>query len=233
MRFETIVREVIQRTRDVSSIRFDRPIGFDFLPGQFIFVMLDVGGKRMEKHFTISSSPTEPKHIEITKRFTGHEFSLALAALSVGDKVEINGPRGGFSFTGEYDKILLLTGGIGITPFRCIIRYCIDKGLSTDIVLLYSSGSEADIVFQGELEEMQSAYGRLRVVHTLTHPSYSWRGYRGRINEEIIREVAPDYSNRVCYVSGPPNMVDRIASILIEELNIPRDKVIRDVFFGY
>lgn len=79
MQFEAIVKEIIQRTPYVKSIRFNRPKEFQYLPGQYMYIELTINGQRAQKHFTISSSPTELTHLELTKRLTGHEFANALA----------------------------------------------------------------------------------------------------------------------------------------------------------
>jgi glycine betaine catabolism B len=122
MPFETSVVEVIQRTPDIKSIRFEKPKGFGYLAGQYIFITLGGGPDKMTKHFTLSSSPTEG-FLEITKKLTGHPFSNALAGLRPDDKVSIAGPYGEFTFQGEYDNIGMLSGGIGVTPLRSMIKY--------------------------------------------------------------------------------------------------------------
>lgn len=94
MRFEAKVRERIVRTPDIISIRFDRAAGFEYMPGQYIFVTIYSGDEKMTKHLTISSSPTEPDHLEVTKRLTGHPYSNALSELREGDKVTLDGPFG-------------------------------------------------------------------------------------------------------------------------------------------
>lgn len=233
MKFVATVEEIIQRTPDVRSIRFNRPSEFNYLPGQYMYIGLSVNGKKMEKHFTISSSPTEPDHLELTKRLTGHEFANALAALKKGDKVNIDGPEGDFTFRGEHKKIFPLTGGIGITPIRSMIRYCTDMRLDTDIILLYSNSSEDDIVFRDELDEMQKKNGKLKAINTITQPKGNWNGLTGRINGEMIRKAVPDFIDRVSYVCGPQKMVDDMVSILRKELKMPGKKVKYEYFPGY
>ncbi|MCX9012857.1 MAG: FAD-dependent oxidoreductase [Candidatus Methanoperedens sp.] len=232
MRFETAVTQKIQQTPDVISIRFNRPEGFDFTAGQYMFIKLKSGGKQLEKHFTISSSPTELDYIAMTKKLTGHEFANALAALKEGDKVTINAPFGDFAFNGEYDKIGMLSGGIGITPLRSMIRYCSDKQLGTNIVLLHSNSSENDIVFKNEFEEMQRQNKNLKVVNTITHPGKEWKGLTGRIDKEMVQKEIPDYMERVFYICGPPKMVDAMVSIL-KEMNIPGEQIKQEYFPGY
>lgn len=232
MEFETSVDQIIKRTHDVKSFRFKKPAGFDYDPGQFFFVTILIGGEKSTKHFTISSSPTEKEFIEFTKKITEHEFSAALDKLKIGDWVYVDGPYGDFSFKGEYPGIGMISGGIGITPLRSMIRYCTDKQLNADIILLYSNRSEDDIVFKDELDWMQRQNNKLKVVHTVTRPGEKWNGYTGRVNKEMIQKEIPDYMDRVFYSCGPPKMVDSMVSILTE-MNIPDKQIKQEYFPGY
>jgi ferredoxin-NADP reductase len=233
MKFETKVIESIFRTSDVLSIRFERPNGFDFIPGQFMFLTIHNEGKKLVKHFTISSCPSEKGFIEITKRLTGHEFSNALANLNINEKVEIDAPYGKFTFNGEYKKVLFLTGGIGITPIRSIICYCLENEVASDLILVYSFRDEDNIPFKEELDRYDKMAPNLKVIYTLTEPSAEWRGYTGRITADMIRELVPDYNNRFTYISGSPNMVEALLHILLEELKIPPEQIKKEQFLGY
>lgn len=230
MQLETDVTQVIQRTKYAKSIRFRRPKNFSYLPGQWISVTLDGGGQKT-KPLSLSSSPTED-FLEITKMLTGHEFSNALDALKVGDKALIRGPNGSFTFQGEYDKIGMLSGGIGITPLRSIIRYSTDTGLKTSIILLYSSRYEDNIAFKDDFDEMQMRNPNLKVINTITGPIQNWKGLTGRINRQMIKEALPDYAERIFYMSGPQPMVDAMKAIL-SEMGLPEKQIKREYFTGY
>ena len=104
MKFETKITEIIPRTADVNSYRFPRPAELTYKPGQFFFVTIKQGDKELTHHFSFSSSPTEKEHFEFTKKFTDHEYSLALKAAKVGDWARIDAPYGQFTFEGEYPK---------------------------------------------------------------------------------------------------------------------------------
>ncbi len=235
LRFDTHVRERIVRTPEIVSIRFDKPPGFDYLPGQYIFVTVDSVDGKLTKHLTISSSPTEPDHLEVTKRLTGHPFANALSSLTPGDSVTLDGAYGSrdFTFTGEHPKLLLLTGGIGVTPFRSIIRYCADMCLKTDIVLLYSNRHEWDIAFRDEFDEIQRANGNLRVVYTVTKPTEEWRGLTGRVDAHMISNEINDCHERLAYVSGPRPMVDEMVAVLREGLGLDPGHVRYQYFPGF
>jgi len=232
MEFETKVKEIVSRTPRVKSFRFPRPPSFDYKAGQFMFITIKIGEGDARKHFTISSSPTEREPIEFTKKLTGHRFSDALDALKAGDWAKIAGPYGNFTFEGEFEKIGMLSGGIGITPLRSICRYCTDTRLDTKITLLYGNNTEKDIVFGKELEEMQEQNKNLKVVFTVSEASESWTGHIGRINAEMIIKEISDYKKRTFYTCGPPAMVEAMENLL-KDLNISQEKIKKENFPGY
>ncbi|WP_235856159.1 ferredoxin--NADP reductase [Methanolobus halotolerans] len=222
----------MQRSHNIKSFRFRRPDKFDFKAGQYIVVTIDVAGKKASKPFSLSSSPTEKDHIEFTKKLTGHEYSNALDSMRAGDSAGISGPYGKMSFEGEFDRIVLLSGGIGITPMRSICRYCTDMGLDTDVVLICSDKTEEDMVFWNELEEMMHKNRNLMVFQTLTRASGNWKGSRERINAGIIKHQVPDYLTRHFFVCGPPGMVESMMEIL-HTIDIPEEKIKKESITGY
>ncbi|MBN1455049.1 MAG: xylene monooxygenase [Methanomicrobia archaeon] len=231
MEFETRVEEILRRTDDVKSFRFTRPHGFDFDPGQYIYITISIGGEKKEKHFSISSSPTE-NFLEMTKKITDHEFSRALDKLQIGDEVVIDGPYGEFTFTGEYPKIGMITGGIGITPLKSILTYCTDTGITTQITLLYGNRSEETIAFREELNSLEQQNKNLRVIHTLSRPGADWKGRRGHVDLAMIKEEIPDYADRVFYVCGPPALVEDLVNALVT-LGVPAENINMEDFPGY
>lgn len=234
MPFETRIIEVIQRTPDIKSIRFEKPHGFSYHAGQYVLLTLIVtpgnNSDRMKKPFTLSSSPTED-FLEITKKLTGHPFSNALADLKPDDKVTIDGPFGKFTFQGECDNIGMLSGGIGITPLRSMIKYSIDKQLGANIILIYSNRDEKDIAFRDELEEVKKENPNIQVIETITRPGPDWKGVSGRINAEMIEKFIPDYRSRTFFTCGPIKMVEAMVSIL-REMEIPEEQIKKENFPG-
>ena len=233
MKFEERTTDIIKRTHDVKSFRFRRPEGFDYKPGQYILVSLEVEGKVITKAFSLSSSPTEKDHIEFTKKLTGHPFSNVLDNMKIGDSAVISGPFGKMTFEGEYAKVALLSGGIGITPMISICRYCTDLHLDADIVLIYSNKTENDLAFREELDEMMhNNNNNLKVVYTLTRASESWTGCRERICENMVIREIPDYRERHFLICGPPEMV-RSMEEMLALMNIPKDMVKKEALAGY
>ncbi|MBU7045095.1 MAG: hypothetical protein HXS54_01555 [Theionarchaea archaeon] len=230
MEFETVVQDIIQRTHNVKSFRFSKPESFVYKAGQFMFVTLKKEGEELRKHFTISSSPTED-FLEFTKKLSDSEYSQALTSLKVGDYAKINGPHGLFTCEGEFEKVGMLSGGIGITPLRSMLKYCTDKGLKTDIILLYCNRSQEDIAFREELERMEENQN-IKVILAIDEAVPGWKGFVGRISPDMIKRGIPDYGERVFFLCGPPPMVDAMDALLTD-LMVPAEHIKRENFYGY
>jgi glycine betaine catabolism B len=232
MKFETKFQEIISRTHDVTSFRFPRPAELDYKAGQFFFVTLKQENKEHSKHFSFSSSPTEKDHIEFTKKFTDHEYSLALKAAKVGDWARIDAPYGQFTFEGEYPKITLLGGGIGITPFMSICKNTTDKGLNNKITLFYGCRTENDMAFRIELEALAKKNKNLNLIYIIKQPTTEWKGATGNINAEMVKQLLPDYQENVFFTCGPHPMVEAMEKLVVS-LGLPKEKLKRELFSGY
>lgn len=226
------VKEVIQRTYNVKSIRLDIASELDFKAGQFLSVTLEANPS-LKRYLSISSSPTEKCYLEFTKKITTSDFSKALLKLKAGDTVKIQYPFGKFVLDEQCGEIAFLSGGIGITPIRSIIKYAVDKNLGTDIVLVYANRSLKDIVFKEDFDAMQKIYPKLKVAHVLCEPAPHFKCIPGLINAQIIKNEVADYLKRKFYLCGPPQMVEAISKILSEELVLAKENIITENFQGY
>jgi ferredoxin-NADP reductase len=232
MKFETKLQEIIPRTHDVTSFKFSRPTDLNYKPGQFMFVTLKQGEKELSKHFSFSSSPTEKEHIEFTKKFTDHEYSLALKSAKVGDWARIDAPYGQFTFEGEYPKITLLGGGIGITPFMSMCKNATDTSLNSKITLFYGCRTEKDFTFKKELELLAEKNKNLNLVLIVSEPTEQWKGVTGIINAETVKQHLPDYKENIFYTCGPPPMVEAMEKLVLN-LGLPKENLKREFFTGY
>jgi len=234
--FETEVFDIIQRTHNVKSFRFKIKESMDFKPGQFFFVGINIAGKERTKHFSFSNSPTEKGYVEFTKRITESEYSKALQRLKIGDWAKLKLPYGSFTLEDEYEKIAFLSGGIGITPIRSICKFATDKGLATDIALLYGNNKEEDIIFRQDLDRMAASNKNMHIVYTLTSADIdkkSWPGRTGYIDDRMVKEEIADYKERVFYLCGPPKMVETLTDILRNKLAVAAEKIKIENFTGY
>jgi ferredoxin-NADP reductase len=221
--------DIINRTDNIRSFRLARPFEFQYLPGQYITVQLDLNGRLVQKAFTLSSSPTEREYIEFTKKFTGREFSEGLKTMQVGDSLDLDGPFGSFILREDEKKIALVAGGIGVTPFRSMIRYSVDKGIVNDIILICSNQTQNDIIFRDDFQKLMEQHTCFSLVLTCTRPDKDWTGVCGRIDHVMIEREIPDFNERLFYICGPPLMVESMRKIL-KEMGLPDEKVLFEDF---
>jgi glycine betaine catabolism B len=232
MKFETFIKEVIPRTADTCSFRFPSPDGFDFKPGQYMMVTVRTDGKELVHPFSISSSPTDRGLIEFTKKLTQSEYSNYLRSAKLGDWTRIDGPYGKFTCECEFEKILFLAGGIGITPFFSIIKYCVDNHLPTSMVLFYGSRTENEIAFRRELDAMAQANSNLKIIYVLNEGNPTWTGKVGFVTADLIRQEVPDYKDRVFYACGPPVMVSAMQKV-VAALGLPESQLKLESLVGH
>lgn len=232
MKFESFIKEIVPRLEGVTSFRFPRPDKLVYKAGQYMLVTIKSGEKQMMHAFSISSSPTEPDYIEFTKKFTDSEYSNTLKALKPLDWAQIDAPHGNFTFEGEHPKIALLTGGIGITPFRSICKYCTDKQINSQITLFYGCRNPSEIAFKDDLMQMQKQNKNLKIVVTVNQADSTWQGPVGNITHNLVKQHLPDYKDHMFYACGPPGMVKAMTN-MIKELELPETQLKLENFAGY
>jgi len=228
---KAIVVSVIKRAEYVRSLRFLSEQQLPFKAGQFL--RLEIGENKLKRYLSISNAPTETGYLEVTKKLTGSDFSKALDGLKSGDTVFIEYPMGSFILDEKPLKIAFLSGGIGITPIRSMIKYATDKKLDFNIALLYVNKTVDDIVFRQDFEDMQAANPQFKLVNVLSEPAGSIDCKIGRIDSHIIEEAIPDFAERRFYICGPPEMVSAMKNILLNELHMPTEAVVTENFQGY
>ena len=133
---------------------------FDFLPGQYLNLSLMVDGKKVNRSYTIASSPTRVGYCELTVK--REERGLASRhlhdAVREGSLLDVSAPAGRFTFTGvEAESIVMIGGGVGITPLMAKIRYLTDLGWPGEIHLVFAVKTESDIIFRDELDYLTAA----------------------------------------------------------------------------
>ena len=229
---ELKVLETKWESLDVKSLKFGLDKNkFDYKPGQYIVLTLD-GVKNDPRgnfrDFSIASSPTEKGFLMISTKISDSFFKQKLKSLDKNDKVKVKGPFGQFVLQNDMTKhAVMLSGGIGITPLRDMIKFATDDNLSVKITLFYSNRVPEEIVYREELDYLQKVNENLTIIHTITRPQESkqkWEGRVGRIDKKMINEYVSDLGNSIFYICGPPAMVDAMLTLLksmkIKEENI-------------
>jgi len=220
-----VVSEIRQETPEIKSFRLDLGANkpFPFRPGQFVILTAEVWNPKRNRMgtanraFSLASSPTEEDYIEIAaKRYTEGRLTPWLHdTVKVGDTLNVKGPEGNFVFTeGESDEIVLIGGGIGIAPYRSMIRYIIAKGLPVRVKLLYSARTPEDFAFKPEFDAVMKKHSNLHCDYTITRPDQTlWTERIGRFNDAFLRDhIGP--VGTLYYLCGPDRMIKECAQIL-------------------
>ena len=234
------VRLKERRSEATEVISFVFDLGgqpFEQQPGQYVFYELDAldfsDERGNRRHFTISSSPTEKGILMFTTRMRGSGFKETLRHAPLGYEINIGTPFGHFVMPeGETRRHVFIAGGIGITPYRSMLRCAVDTKKPIDVVLLYFSHSSADIVFGQELEEIARQMATFSLVHVLSDPEPDWKGEKGRLSEALLRKWVPNLDQRLFWISGPPPMV-MAHKELIEQTGLKEEAIRTDSFAGY
>lgn len=221
---------VIQETPDVKTFQFiakDQCL-FHFKPGQFIGIQLEIDGERHNRSYTIASSPTRPHLLELTIKLdpSGAVSPWLHQNVKKGTELEFRGPAGRFNNLDiESDKVLLISAGSGITPMMSMARFWCDQAAEKNIRFLNWARSVQDIIFRRELALMDHQHHNfdLEVICTMPGLSENWLGRRGRVNPNLLADLAPDLKERTVFCCGPEGFMDQVKSCL-EELGFDMAK---------
>lgn len=195
--------------------------------GQFLHYVLNhapTDDRGSDRWFTIASAPYE-RHVMITTRFATKEsstFKKTLKALKRGDSIEVSDLDGDFIVSDPRKHYVFIAGGIGITPFRAIMKQAEHDGKSLRVNLIYANRKNV-AAYEKEFAALAKRNPHFKI-HYLFHPQ--------RIDEPTLRELVPDLKTPLFYVSGPGPMVESIGKML-QQIGIPKTRIKQDWFPGY
>jgi ferredoxin-NADP reductase len=205
-----------------------------FIAGQHVTLVLkneSLTGANKAHTYTIASTPMELPEILIASKDSPSVFKKALRELEPGDSVTITNPIGDF-YLHEGDRpVVMIAGGIGITPFRSMLMQAFHAGITRAIHVLYSNKT-VDIAFKQDLDDLAVRYPALSMTYTVTEPAASWSGEKRLITSEFISDYCANPLGFDFYVCGPPGMVNACSAFLTE-LHVPQDQVYVERFTGY
>ena len=244
-------QQIIEETADVKTFRFvaNSPLLFTYEPGQFVNLEIEIAGKPVVRSYSISSAPSRPSTLEITvKRVPAPKDALHLPAglvsnwlhdnLRVGSEVKlIGGAMGQFTCTTKPPrKILMISAGSGITPMLSMSRWIYDTVADCDVVFFHNARTPQDIIMRQELEAIATRHHNFRLAISITRPEeilpwQNWFGLTGRFNETMLKNIAPDFKERVVYVCGANGFMQEVKQILTRQ-DFPMSNYHQESFGG-
>jgi glycine betaine catabolism B len=245
---------------DIMTFKFAKDWYPEYKAGQFAFFPLNNvsnDSRGPVRHFSLTSSPTEDALI-ISTRIRDTPYKHRLSTMQEGEQVNVSKPQGNFVLHDDYSKhAIFLSGGIGVTPFRSMIKYATDEQLPIKITMFDSNRNRQNILYKDEFDNWATQNQHLKIVYTITEEEKvkeqeeqrsidatnratetkgNWEGERGRIERTMVeRHVTKDeIDNAIFYICGPPGMINALQeSLLKKQFRIPEGRIKVEEFTGY
>jgi ferredoxin-NADP reductase len=232
------IKEKQEVAKQTLLVKFDL-LGeeVDFQPGQYFWVTLpDIGyqdERGLRRHITVVTSPNERGVLGLCTRLRDTAFKRTLAELDVGAEVDVEHPKGDYVLPAETDRpYVFIAGGIGITVFRCMLRYIVEEGLPHRVTLVYSNRDRESAAFLDELAEFERDDENIRLVLVMTDDP-EWVGEKRRIDADVLHDhLDGELGDYVYLVAGPPGMVDAMEATLLGG-EVPEEQIRPARFSGY
>jgi ferredoxin-NADP reductase/Na+-translocating ferredoxin:NAD+ oxidoreductase RnfD subunit len=228
------LKEKVKIADNTYDFIFEPNKKFNFKPGQYFEWTLGherMDNRGMRRYFTIASSPTENDLIMGIKFYDKpSSYKESLIHLEKGDIIVASQLSGDFIMPkNKNKKLVFIAGGIGVTPFRSMIKYLVDKGEKRDIIIFYSNQNVQDIAYKQIFDQAEKLLG-IKTVYSLTDTEFipsDWNGEKGFIDKKMIEKYVPNFKERVFYISGPRSMTVAFQKMLagagIRKKNIKTD----------
>jgi len=234
------LKKRIEIGADTVDFVFHKDKNFSFRPGQYMEWTLkhrnsDSRGNR--RYFTLASSPTEDEiHLGVKFYPEPSSFKNRLLALPIGTDIVAAQRSGDFILPNKKEQSLVfIAGGIGITPFRSMIQYLLDKHEKREIILLYSNKKVSDIAYKNIFDKAQTELG-IKTIYVITDknntPPSGESIRNGFIDAQFIQKEVPDYLNKLFFISGPHGMVNAFENAL-KSIGVSKKNIKIDFFPGF
>ena len=211
-------QEVAEQT---MAFRFEKPASFAFTPGQSVEITLldppESDAEGDSRVFSIASAPHED-FIMVATRLRDTAFKRVLRSLPLGTEVKVEGPFGDLKLHNDKSRAaVVLTGGIGITPFRSILLNAAKEKRPLRTFLFYANRRPEDATFLDELQDMETANQNHKVIACMSQMETldrSWDGETGVINSQLLTKYLAGVVSPIYYITGPPTMVKAMHAML-------------------
>lgn len=218
----TRVREKNLLADDVIQLFLSLPNTqtFDFLPGQYIKILLKNG---KERSFSIANTAEQAKQqgleLHVREVPNGHYSPQVKNKLKVKDIIRIQGPYGTYFLRKDEDQpIIMVAGGTGFAPIKGLIEDALEADYKQAITLYWGARSEQDLYMNALAQRWEKEVPGFRYIPVLSElgASSDWKGETGFVHEAIARQQT-DFSQYSVYASGPPVMIEALKQVLPEK----------------
>jgi len=231
------LKNKVKIAQNVYDFVFTGAKQIPFISGQYMEWTLphdNIDNRGNRRYFTMASSQDEEDiHIGVKFYENGSSFKKSLLRMKKGEKIVASQVSGNFILPKKREeKVVFLAGGIGVTPFRSMIEFLINKAEDRDIILLFYNNIIEDIAYTDFFDKAEAR--GIKIIYFLTDTSKVpgwWRGEVGYISAKSIMKFVEDYKERRFYVSGPHSMVVSTKKILYG-MKLKKKQIKSDFFPG-
>jgi ring-1,2-phenylacetyl-CoA epoxidase subunit PaaE len=221
----------IQETPDCVSLVLEIPQAlksqYRYQAGQFVTFFLDIDGERLNRSYSLSSSPLVDEEFKITvKMVTGGKGSTFLCErVKEGDCLLTTPPAGHFfkpTLAAHGIHYFLFAAGSGITPVYSILKTVLSASAGNKVTLIYCNRDERSVIYASELPAWQKRFEpRLKIEYIYSRPEEFWQGHKGRLDKSVIAQIllkagTPGPELREYYLCGPKEFMSTARAGLID-----------------
>jgi ferredoxin-NADP reductase len=237
--FPLKVAQKVEETREATSFVFEIPAElkskFEYQPGQFVSLFLNVNGEELSRSYSLGSSPEADRDFKITvKRVDGGRGSNYLCDhIQVGDSLRVSPPSGHFfKYQGEVKHYVLFGAGSGITPLFSILKYVLKKNPQAQVTLVFANRSEEHIIYRQELQKWAEEHSsRFQIHHLLSQPGTAWELPTSRLTEGWLKAFSKtlDVKPFEIYLCGPDGYMELVKNTL-SGCGVPEENIHQESF---
>lgn len=214
-KFESGVLEIIELSHNVKQIKIFFPTNFTFIPGQYISFILEIDGKKLRRPYSIASSPNEKGYVDLCIKISKNsDTGKLINELQVDDNIQVLGPLGEFTIKNKDKDLVFISSGVGIAPFRSMIKDLLENNFEHKIILLTGYKSEEDILYDNEFSELQEQHENFKYKTILSQPNNA--GKKQGYVQNLIKDFTPlqeaDY-----YLCGLCDMITDVKDLLVKK----------------
>lgn len=217
-------------TPDIRTFRLARPADFTFKAGQFLPVRVRIDARDHVRCYSISSAPHARGHLEISVKRQGLVSSALHDTLRPGSTLMVRAPAGRFVYPEDDERpIVLVAGGVGITPLMSMARHAVATHPLRPVTLLQSARHVDGLAYRDELRVLERRHPQFRWFPVVSGGAEEAGCYPGRIDESLVRTALPNVATSVVLMCGPEQMIADLRRLLAS-IGVPHDHVRSELF---
>lgn len=232
--FTCVVEHIKPLTHDIREFRFRLidPPEISYIPGQYMQVFApkyEKSDAEVYRAYSISSDPRDRNAIELVIRLVpgGICTTYCFEYLKAGDTVRLNGPYGEFRLSSTNAPMVMIAGGSGMAPIKCLLHHMQNEGISREAHYFFGANYVRELFYLDELRQFEQTLPNFTFTPVVAKPEPDWKGETGWVTEAVDRAYT-DLSRHEAYLCGSPGMIDAAIKVLTKhgmpEANIFYDK---------